>query len=383
MKILFIEPCYVGFGGYFRALNISKGLARNGVKVDLLVTTNKKFSLKIKKRIIEKNLTIYELPRIYLHFYINGRILRGIIATLFGLFKQYDIIHAAMPMQFESNIPALILKLFGKKIVMDWDEIFEDTFPSKFPLKQYIYFCEHKLPKYFKNYCVTSDVLAKLLKKRGAKNIIKIINGIDLKEFNPKNKLSYRSRLKLDKNTKYLFAYGNTFGANRPYKFFKTFEYIIKFDPSIKLLCNFDPMAIYQRDHLVGQINPKIFSNIINLGYITNKEYLYTSDAALFLSGNGICEKANYPIRISSYLGSNLIIAINDDNTEASNSLKREGCSILSPNLKTLAQKTVEFINHPNIQKKYYAKLKTAKQHLSVEQLTLKLIDFYKSILNN
>jgi len=383
MKILFIEPCYVGFGGYFRALNISKGLARNGVKVDLLVTTNKKFSLKIKKRIIEKNLTIFELPRIYLHFYINGRVLRGIIATLFGLFRSYDIIHAAMPMQFESNIPAIFLKMVGKKIVMDWDEIFEDTFPSKFPLKQYIHFCEHQLPKYFKNYCVTSDVLVKLLKQRGAKNIIKIINGIDLKEFNPKNKLSYRSHLKLDRNTKYLFAYGNTFGANRPYKFFKTFEYIVKFDPSIKLLCNFDPMTIYQRDHLIGKIDPKIFSNIINLGYITNKKYLYTSDAALFLSGDGICEKANYPIRISSYLGSNLIIAINDDNTEASNSLKQEGCSILSPNLKTLAQKTVEFLHHPNIQKKYYTKLKTAKKNLSVEQLTLKLINFYQSILNN
>jgi len=383
MKILFIEPCYIGFGGYFRALNICKGLSRNGVKVDLLVTTNKKFSLKIKKRTIEKNLTIYELPRIYLHFFVNGRILRGIIATFFGLFKQYDIVHAAMPMQFESNIPAIILKMAGKKIVMDWDEIFEDTFPSKFPLKQYIHFCEHKLPKYFKNYCVTSDILAKLLKKRGAKNIIKIINGIDLQEFNPKNKLSYRSRLKLDKNTKYLFAYGNTFGANRPYKFFKTFEYIIKLDPSIKLLCNFDPMSIYQRDHLVSKIDPKIFSNIINLGYITNKEYLYTSNAALFLSGDGICEKANYPIRISSYLGSNLIIALNDDNTEASNSLKKEGCSILSSNLKKLAQKTVEFLNNPNIQKKYYTKLKTAKKNLSVEQLTLKLINFYKSILNN
>lgn len=380
MKILFIEPCYVGFGGYFRALNICKGLSRNGIKVDLLVTTNKKFSLKINKKKVEKNLTIYELPRIYLHFFVNGRILRGIIATFFGLFKQYDIVHAAMPMQFESNIPASILKIFGKKIVMDWDEIFEDTFPSKFPLKQYIYFCEHKLPKYFKNYCVTSDVLVKLLKKRGAKNIIKIINGVDLQEFNPKNKLSYRSHLKLDKNTKYLFAYGNTFGANRPYKFFKTFEYIVKLDPSIKLLCNFDPMSIYQRDHLVGKIDPKIFSNIINLGYITNKEYLYTSNAALFLSGDGVCEKANYPIRISSYLGSNLIIAINDDNTEASNSLKKEGCSILSPNLKTLAQKTVEFINNPDIQKKYYVKLKTAKRNLSVEQLTLKLIDFYKSI---
>lgn len=381
MKILFIEPCHVNFGGYYRALNICKGLSRNGVSVDLLVTTNKKFSLKIEKRIVEKNLTIFELPRIYLHFYINGRILRGFIATFFGIFKKYDIIHAAMPMQFESNIPAFILKLLGNKVVIDWDEIFEDTFKSFFLINNYIHFCEHKLPVFFKNYCVTSDVLCKYARQRGAKNIIKIINGIDLTEFNPQSKLSYRTRLKLDKNTKYIFAYGNTFGGNRPYKFFKTFEYIIKLDPSIKLLCNFDPVSIYQRDHLIGKINPNIFSNIINLGYITNKEYLYTSNIALFLSGDGICEKANYPIRISSYLGSNLIIALNDDNTEASNSLKKEGCSILSPNLKILAKKVVEFLDNPKIQNEYYKKLKTAKKHLSVDYLTLDLIDFYKSLI--
>ncbi|HPT65915.1 MAG TPA: glycosyltransferase [Candidatus Woesebacteria bacterium] len=380
MKILFIEPCHINFGGYYRALNICKGLARNGIKVDLLVTTNKKLLLKIKKRVVEKNLTIFELPRIYLHFYINGRILRGFIATFFGLFKRYDIIHAAMPMQFESNIPAFILKLFGNKVVIDWDEIFEDTFNPNFLINRYIHFCEHKLPGFFKNYCVTSDVLYKYAQQRGAEKIIKIINGIDLKEFNPKNKLSYRHKLNLDKNTKYIFAYGNTFGSNRPYKFFKTFENIIKLDNSIKLLCNFDPMSIYKRDNLVGKINPKIFSNIINLGYISNKEYLYTSNLALFLSGDGICEKANYPIRISSYLGSNLIVALNDDNTEVSNSLKKEGCSILSSNLNTLGQKTVEFLHDSKIQKKYYAKLKTAKQHFSVENLSLKLIDFYKSI---
>lgn len=383
MKILFIEPCHVNFGGYFRALNISKGLSKNGVKVDLLVTTNQKFSLKIKKEIINKNLTLYKLPRIYLHFYINGRILRGLIATLFGIINHYDIIHAAMPMQFESNIPALVLKILGKKVVIDWDEIFEDTFPAKFPLKQYIHFCEHKLAPFFKNYCVTSDVLYQYSIQRGATNVIKIINGFDPQEYNPKDKLIYRDRLGLDKNTKYLFAYGNTFGANRPYKFFKTFEYIINLDPSIKLLCNFNPKDFYQRDHLKGKIDPKIFSHIINLGYITNKEYLYTSDAALFLSGDGVCEKANYPIRIGSYIGSNLIIAVNDDNTEVSNSLKDQDCAIIDSDLKKLAQKTVDYLNNPSLQKKYLSKLKIAKKQFSVDNISLKLINYYYCLINS
>lgn len=381
MKILFIEPCFVGFGGYFRALNICKGLSQNGVKVDLLVTSKSKFSLAIKKSKINKNLILYELPRVYINFYINGRILRGIIATFFGLSKKYDIIHAAMPMQFESNIPAIILKLLGKNIVIDWDEIFEVTFNPNYFVNKYIHFCEHRLPPFFKNYCVTSDLLAKYCYQRGTTNVIKIINGFDPLEYNPKNKLLYRNRLGLDTKTKYIFAYGNTFGANRPYKFFKTFEHIVKLDPSIKLLCNFNPHDIYQRDHLEGKINPNIFSNIINLGYITNKEYLYTSDIALFLSGDGLSEKANYPIRIGSYLGSNLIIAINDDDTEVSNSLKDKGIAIMSRSLKDLAQKTVDFLNQQETQKKYLNKIKTVKKDFSVNILTKDLVKFYQSII--
>jgi len=347
----------------------------------LLVATNKKFSLSIGKRVINNHLTVYELPRIYLHFYINGRILRGFIAAIFGLINRYDIIHAAMPMQFESNIPAFILKLFGNTVVIDWDEIFEETFRSNPAINAYIHFCEHRLPSYFKNYCVVSDTLYNYAKKRGAKNVVKIINGINPNEFNPQNKLSYRSRLKLDTKTKYLFAYGNTFGSNRPYKFFKTFEYIFKLNPSIMILCNFDPLSIYRRDHLAGKIDPRIFSNFINLGYITNKEYLYTSDAALFLSGDAISEKANFPIRIGSYLGSNLVVALNDNNAEVSNTLKKEKCAILSQSLPVLAKKIVEFLDSPKLQNYYLQKVKTAKQHLSVDRLTLELINFYKSIL--
>lgn len=381
MKILFIEPCFVGFGGYFRALNICKGLSQNGVKVDLLVTSKSKFSLVIKKSKINKNLILYELPRVYINFYINGRIFRGIIATFFGLSKKYDIIHAAMPMQFESNIPAIILKLLGKNIVIDWDEIFEVTFNPNYFVNKYIHFCEHRLPPFFKNYCVTSDLLAKYCYQRGTTNVIKIINGFDPLEYNPKNKLLYRNRLGLDTKTKYIFAYGNTFGANRPYKFFKTFEHIVKLDPTIKLLCNFNPHDIYQRDHLEGKINPNIFSNIINLGYITNKEYLYTSDIALFLSGDGLSEKANYPIRIGSYLGSNLIISLNDDDTEVSNSLKDKGIAIMSRSLKDLAQKTVDFLNQQDTQKKYLNKIKTVKKDFSVNILTKDLVKFYQSII--
>ena len=157
MKILFIEPCFINFGGYHRAMNICPALAKHQVKVDLLVTSDKKFFLKIGKKKINKFLTIYELPRLTINFYITGRILRGVIGLFFGLFGQYDIIHAAMPSQFESNIPAFFLKLLGKKVVMDWDDICEESFIVHPLVTTYTKFCEHQGPKFFNNYCVCSS----------------------------------------------------------------------------------------------------------------------------------------------------------------------------------------------------------------------------------
>ena len=120
MKVLFIEPCHVNFGGYYRARNICTYLSQNKVHVDLLIASGKNYSFKITKKQINPYFTQYELPRYYFHFFINGRILRGFIALAFGLFRTYDIIHACVPVQLESNIPAFFLKLFGKKVIMGW-----------------------------------------------------------------------------------------------------------------------------------------------------------------------------------------------------------------------------------------------------------------------
>ena len=61
MKVLVIEPCYVNFGGYFRAYNLSLALSKRGIEVDLLVSSNKKFKLGIKKTEVNDNFRQYEL----------------------------------------------------------------------------------------------------------------------------------------------------------------------------------------------------------------------------------------------------------------------------------------------------------------------------------
>lgn len=387
MKVLFIEPCFIHFGGYHRAINICTALSTQKIKVDLLVTSDKKFFPWISKKKINPYFTLYELPRISLNFYVNGRILRGIIALIFGLAKPYDVIHTAMPTQFESNIPAFFLKLFGKNIVMDWDDICEESFIVHPLVTAYVKLCEHNFPKFINNYCVCSSVLYELAKKYGAKNVIKIINGTGTIKYFKHNKIESLKHLNLDPSKKYLYAIGTTFaGQTRTYNFLKTFEHICKLDPSVRLLSNFDPKTVYRNEKLEGKIDPKIFKNIINFGvrgYLNANElsyYLSAADACLFLSGDDHFEKANCPLRVSGYINAEKIVIINDNDSEVSNMLKPFNCAVMDPDLQKLAQKATAMLNDHQFQKKLLIQVLVAKKELDMDKFSSQLVKFYQSI---
>lgn len=386
MRILFIEPCYFNFGGYFRAINICTALSKKGFQIDLLLPSDKKIFLKIKKTIINKNLVTYELPRFYINFFVQGRILRGIIATLFGIFKKYDIVHAAMPVEFESNIPASILSLFGKKIVMDWDDRFEDGVFSKNKLLHiYIRLCEHGMPKIIKNYCVANDVLGNLAKEYGANNIISIINGVNTDQVKILDKIESRKKLKLDNKTKYLLTFGNTFSEERIFLLFKTLNYIFGLDKNIKIICTLDPNKILENKKIKKFFNPKYLNRFIDVNYIQPNDlglYLSACDASIFIAGDDPKEKVCFPIRIGTYLCGETIIVMNDVDSEVNKILAKYDCVVVDKDLEKLAIKTVKMLYSPAIQNDLKKKVKLAKKELSYDILINDLIDYYKKILN-
>lgn len=387
MKILIIEPCFVGFGGYHRAYGIAMTLSKRGIKVDLLVSSNKNFALKIKKTEINENLRQYELPRINLNPYINmtGRILRGIIGLFFSFRKRYDIYHAFAPVQFESNIPAFFLKIVGRKVVIDWDDYWMGSpiFEEHTLTKKYVRFCEVKAPKFFENVVVVSDFLEEKAKKWGAKRILKLINGVNTSQFLVRSRNEGLEKLGLDKNKKYLLAFGNTFDTSRAYLLFKTFEEINDIDPNTYLLFNLDSKKIFKDLNLEKKINPNCLEKVIDVGYIQQEDlgyYLGVCEAVVFLQGETENEKACFPIRIGSYLNGETVIMMNDMNTEASNTLRKYDCSIIEKDISELARKTVDFLNNPELQKKLRNNVLGAKKNLSWENQIEDLICFYQKV---
>lgn len=387
MKVLFIEPCYIGFGGYFRAINICSHLSKKGVKVDLLVASQKKFSFSVKKTRLNGNLTQYELPRFDIHFFINGRIFRALIALFFGAFFKYDIIHACVPVQLESNIPAFFLKLFGKNVVMDWDDYWEaSTIYGEYRfMKKYVAFCEQRAPAFFENMVVVSDLLKRLALERGAKKVLKLVNGINTEQFVPHEKQESRKKLNLENNGKYLLAFGNTYINDRAYLLFKAFEEIYNLDPSVRLLFNNDPYKFVREERLEGRINPDCLKNIINTGYIQQENlgfFLGACDAAIFIVGDSDNERANFPIRIGSYLNGEAIVIMNDVNSEAGNVLKEYQCAIIEKDLSHLAAQTVVLLNDSGKRNQMKNRVAEAKQALSWSNIIRDLPVFYQSILN-
>jgi glycosyltransferase involved in cell wall biosynthesis len=385
MKVLVIEPCFVHFGGHNRSRPMCASLSRKNIKVDLLVSSNSNFRLLIRRKKINENFRQYELPRINIHPFLNGRILRGMIALWFGIFGRYDIIFARVPTQLESNIPAFFLRLLGKKVVLDWDDYWMGSpiFNGHNLIKKYIRFCETKSPKFFGNMVVISDFLENKAKELGAKKILKLINGVVVDEFKQRDPAESFEKLKLDKSKKYLLSIGNTYSRDRTSLLFKAFEKMLRLDKEIRLICNFDLAKKIREQNLERKISEECLENTIGMGYLSHKDLEYClsiASAAIFLQGETEDELACYPVRIGSYLDGGVVIVMNDTDSEAGNTMKKYRCAIIEKDLSILAEKTVDFLNNEESQREMKKRTLLAKRDLSWDNLIVKLISFFESI---
>lgn len=387
MRILLVQPCFVDFGGYFRSIGMAKALAKKEYHVDLLISS-KENSLIIKEIKEGKNLTIYELPRINFHQFINGKILRGILACFFILFRKYDVIHIFESNQFETNIPLILGKILKKKVILDIDEEWLDSPLIKMNklMGAYIQFCDLKLAPQFDYLTVTSDHLVKKFRKLGVKNVLKIINGVDLDQFVPVGKEEARRRLQISPKEKIILSFGNTYEGERAYLLFKTLEEILKKDKLVKLYFNLDPQIFLQKEKIKRVIDENILKNIVHTGFIDLKTkkgraYLGAADLILFLTGDSLGERACFPVRIGTYLNGEKVIAINKTKTEAYLTLASYDCILTGENPSAVANEILKIFKDKRLKRKLEANTLRAKKELNWDYLINELIEFYRLVL--
>lgn len=391
MKVLFIEPCFENFGGYFRAIGLTKALAKRKIKVDLLCPSKDSFSFLIEKKKLKRNVIRYELPRWEINFFVNGRFIRGIIASLFIIFGDYDVVHTFASIQIEAVIPFFVAKILRKKVIFDWDDYWQDSplfYRSNSLIKKYLSFLENGIPKHARNMTVTSNFLEKKAKKLGSKRVLKIVNGVDLEQFVSIEKSKAREQLKIRSKEKMILSFGNTYGGERAYLLLKTFEEILKLDGSVKLYFNLDPTVYWQERRIKKEISKKILENIIVTGFIDldkvkGRSYLGAADVLLFLMGDSSGEKACFPVRIGTYLNGEKVIATNRVDTQVYEVLLPLNCAIIGVNPADLAKKIVDFLRNERKRKALEKRVLKAKEKLSWDNLIISLISFYEKVVQS
>lgn len=366
---------------------MGRALAKRGHHVDLLVSS-KKNSLFILKNKINKRFNVFLLPRLNVHRLINGKILRGVLACFFIIFKKYDIIHIFESVQFETNIPLVLGKLLKKKVILDIDEEWLETpayHDSSGLMKLYIKLCDLSLAPKFNFMTVTSEYLVKKFQKLGVENILKIINGPDFGKFRLVSRQKARKRLKIDQKEKMILAFGNTYLGGRNYLLLKAFQEVVKLDNTVKLYFN-DPQPFLKDPKIKKEIKSSVIKNVVITGYIPDKDlpyYLGASDLTMFLTKDTNGERACYPGRLGAYLNGKRVVAINRTRTEGYRSLAQFDCVLTGDTPAEVARQIIKFFKNKKFRRQKEVNVLKARKKLNWDYTIKGLEKFYQQRLEN
>lgn len=340
MKILLLEPCHVGFGGYFRAFNIAESLANKGHEVTLIVSSPDSWG--IKKRLINQNLLQIELPRKNITFFINGRMLRGFLGLYYAVIKKFDIIHIFVPVQIESLIPAIFLSPFKSNMLMDWDDYWEGSYIYKNLklIKIYVKVVESTIPRVIKNYTVASDFLGRLAYNRGCKRVLKLINCLPNRQVPNIKRSAAAQLLGLSQEYVYIIAIGNTYTKERALELVKFCE-LIPQNLNLKVITNISESVLLSEANSVTTEFIKKVPNLISLGYLNQDRLdaaLNLAKFSIFISGDFDNERANFPIRIGTYVSGNTFVLMNNINSEANKFILENGFGVVKNSVPELIE---------------------------------------------
>lgn len=386
MKILFLNHNYENFGTFYRCYFLGKYLARRGHEIDIVCASRKNFDLKIKSRIVEPNFRIVTLPRIRLHEYHTGHLLRALINSGLVMVKNYDILHSFAVAQPATAVPTVIASyLRNKPIVVDWDDAWEGGLADQHPslIGRVISYLEREVPKLADTVTVVSSFLKDVSEKRGYKNVVKIPNGANVDDIKPLEKESAREFLNIPQDINMMLSIGHTYTKSINLML-EAFTMALQRMPDLKLYI----VGNFGRQ---GEDIKKIFSaakdNITFTGeqpFERVKLYLAAADCLVMPMENSVFEKARFPIRLGDYMAAGRPI-ISNAVGEVKDVLSR-GCGIicLPDDVKGFSDIMVRIIEDKRLQREISGKARAmADAEYAWGILAQDLESVYKKLLSN
>jgi len=334
MRILILNHNNENYGTYFRCFFLGKYLAMRGHTVTMLCASGRNFDFLIRSKKINSNFKIITLPRVRYHKYFTGQLeLRLPVLLVFVLFYRYDILHAFTVAQPQIGIPAWIAKkIRGKKLVIDWDDLWGGGFSEEhpFPIKQVLCFFETKIPFIADRVTVASEYLLNRAQEIGLdpKIIYKIPNGANIGEIQPLDKDKSRELCNLPKNENLIVAVGNTYTKSLNL-LFDAFGKVLQKMPNTRLV-------------MVGLVDipddlRKKYSEVLDKTILTGSKpfrevpaYMASADVLVLPMADNNIEKARFPMRFGDYLCSGRPIVSNAVG-EVKYYLENYNCGLTSP----------------------------------------------------
>lgn len=325
MKILLISPCHKNFGGWYRTHNIAESLARRGHKIGFAYS-----------------------PKYFNNVW--GKVLTGLKNTYYVHTGNYDLVYCFETVHPETLFPLLYAKLTFSQTLVDVGDEWLDSPTYKnsgWGLRGLIRFLDF-IPRFF-DLTVTSDYLRRKYGKG-----VKLINGVNTREFSLVSKPCARAVLGYKEDDKVVLSFGNTYGGNRQKLLGETIK------------------------QLPGDI--KVIAGV----YLNSRQLpFYTSacDLLLFPTDSCISEKACFPIRIGTYLNSERVIATIDNDTQFKRTLRPFDCMVLGKDPKDLADNIVKFFKNKRRRKELESNTLKAKQVLDwdnvIRRLSERIVQVY------
>ena len=358
MKILFLNHNYENFGTFYRCYFLGKYLARRGHEVDIVCASRKNFDLRIKSKVIEPNFRIVTLPRIRLHEYHTGHLLRALINSGLVMVKNYDILHSFTVAQPATGVPTFIARYFkNKPIVVDWDDAWEGGLAGQHPslIGRAISYLEREVPKLADTVTVVSGFLKDVSEKRGYKNVVKIPNGANVEDIKPLKKEASRKFLNIQPDIKILLSIGHTYTKSISLML-DAFTIALQRMPDLKLYVvgNFGKQSEDIKKRFSAIKDNITFTGEQSFDMV--KFYLAAADCLVLPMEDSVFEKARFPIRLGDYMAAGRPI-ISNAVGEVRHVLSK-GCGItcLPDDVKGFSDIMVRIIEDKRLQKETSSK---------------------------